>query len=87
MQPQDMVNDEERQEELADDYSTPLAPPDGILDTTDDTHPTADTDIDVQERYDAGISTATGVNDPGNRGVLGYKPPLDEDDEDELEEE
>jgi len=93
MQPQDMINDEEREEKLPDDYSTPAAPPSGIQDTTDDTHPDADTDVDAQERYDAGISAASGADDQGNRGVFSFKPPLDEDDEedepdkDELEEE
>lgn len=75
MQPIDEPNDEERQEKLPGDYSTPFSPPGGINDTTDDTHPDSDTDVDVQEHYDAGITAASGADDPGNRGILGYSPP------------
>jgi hypothetical protein len=80
-------NDEEKQEQLPNDYSTPFSPPSGIQDTTDDTHPDADTDLDEQERYDAGISAASGADDPGSRGVLGYSPPAGNDDDDDKEEE
>jgi len=75
-------NDEEKQEKLPNDFSTPFSPPSGIQDNTDDTHPQADTNIDSQERYDEGISGASEVDDPGNRGVLGYSP-ADDDDEEE----
>jgi len=77
MQPIDEPNEEERLEKLDGDYSTPFSPPSGIQDTTDDTQPSADTDVDIQEHYDAGISTASGAEDPGNRGILGYDPDKD----------
>lgn len=68
-------NDEGKQEQLSNDFGTPFSPPSGVQDTTDDTHPDADTDLDDQERYDAGISAASGAEDPGNQGILGYKRP------------
>jgi hypothetical protein len=74
MQPQDEPNEEERQEKLDGDYSTPFSPPSGIQDSTDDTQPSADTDVDVQEHYDAGISAASGVEDRGSEGILSYDP-------------
>ena len=76
-------NDEEKQEKLDNDFSTPFSPPSGIQDSTDDTHPQADTNVDSQERYDEGISGASGVDDPGNRGVLGYRPSADDDEDEE----
>ena len=80
-------NDEEKQEKLPNDFSTPFSPPSGIEDTSDDTHPEADTNVDLQERYDEGISGASGVNDPGNRGIGSYTPPpVSDDDEDDEEE-
>jgi hypothetical protein len=82
MPPQGIVNDEDRQEELPQDYSTPFSAPGGVHDTTDDTHPEADTNVDSMEHYDEGISGATETDDPGNRGVLGYAPPSQSDDED-----
>jgi len=79
MPPHGLTNDEDRQEELPQDNSTPFSPPSGVQDTTDDTHQEADTNVDAHEHYDEGISGAIEVNDPGNRGILGYKP--EEDDE------
>ena len=79
MQPTDDTNDEEKQEKLAGDYSPPFSPPSGIQDTTDDTHPDTDTDVDAQEHYDAGISAASGADDPGDRGILGYTAPADDE--------
>lgn len=84
MPPQGIVNDEDREEELPNDYSTPFSAPSGTDDTTDDTHPEADTNVDSMEHYDEGISGATETSDPGNRGILGYTPP---DDDDHTEEE
>lgn len=75
MPPQGLTNDEDRQEELPQDYSTPFSPPSGTDDTTDDTHPEADTNVDAHEHYDEGISGADETSDPGNRGILGYTPP------------
>jgi hypothetical protein len=86
MPPQGVTNDEDRQEELPQDYSTPFSAPSGVNDTTDDTHPEADTNVDSHEHYDEGISGATETSDPANRGVLGYTPPA-QDDEDDTEEE
>ena len=85
MPPQGIVNDEDRQEEIDQDDSTPFSAPEGIEDTTDDTHPQADTNVDSMEHYDEGISGATETSDPGNRGVLGYTPPDDNDDDSEEE--
>jgi hypothetical protein len=83
MPPQGITNDEDRQEELPNDYSTPFSPPSGADDTTDDTHPEADTNDDPMEHYDEGISGATETSDPGNRGILGYTPPDEDDDTEE----
>lgn len=88
MPPQGIINDEDRQEKLPQDYSTPFSAPSGVDDTTDDTHPEADTNVDSMEHYDEGISGATETSDPGNRGILGYSPPTsDDDDEEDTEEE
>lgn len=89
MPPQGLTNDEDQQEELAQDNGTPFSAPDGVQDTTDDTHPQADMNPDTQEQYDEGISGATETSDPGDRGVTGYTPPAGrsaEDDEDDEEE-
>lgn len=75
MPPQGITNDEDRAEQLPQDNSTPFSAPDGTDDTTDDSHPQADTNVDSQEHYDEGISGATETTDPGNRGVIGYNPP------------
>jgi hypothetical protein len=80
-------NDEEKQEKLANDFSTPFSPPSGIQDNSDDTHPEADTNVDEQERYDEGISGASGVDDPGDRGISGYTPAPRSDDNQDLDEE
>ncbi len=77
MPPQGLTNDEDKQEELAQDNATPFSAPGGTDDTTDDTHPEADTNVDSMEHYDEGISGATETNDPGSRGILGYTPPND----------
>jgi len=82
MPPQGLVNDEDREEKLPQDYSTPFSAPSGTDDTTDDTHPEADTNVDAHEHYDEGISGADETSDPGSRGILGYTP-TDEDDEEE----
>jgi hypothetical protein len=86
MPPQGLVNDEDREEKLPQDYSTPFSAPSGTDDTTDDTHPEADTNVDVHEHYDEGISGADETSDPGSRGILGYTP-TDKDDDDEDDEE
>jgi hypothetical protein len=81
--PQGIVNDEDEQEKLDQDYSTPFSAPSGVHDTTDDTHPQADTNVDAMEHYDEGISGADETSDPGNRGVLGYTPHQSDDDSDD----
>lgn len=79
MPPQGITNDEDEQEKLPEDYSTPFSAPNGIQDTTDVTHPEADTNVDSMEHYDEGISGATETADPGNRGVTDYTPPKADD--------
>lgn len=74
MPPHGLTDDEERAEELPQDYSTPFSAPSGARDAVDDTHQEADTNVDSHEHYDEGIAGATEVEDPGNRGILGYKP-------------
>jgi hypothetical protein len=87
MPPQGIVNDEDNQEKLPQDQSTPFSAPSGIHDSTDDTHPQADANVDSMEHYDEGISGADETDDPGNRGVLGYTPAASSDDDDEDTEE
>ena len=69
MPPHGITNDEDRQEQLPGDTSTPFSPPNGVQDTADDTHPQADTNVDDHEHYDEGISGAIEVSDPGDRGI------------------
>jgi hypothetical protein len=83
MPPHGLVNDEDDQEKLPEDFSAPFSAPSGVQDTTDDTHPQADTNVDSMEQYDEGISGADETDDPGSRGVLGYTPPDDDDDDEE----
>lgn len=85
MPPQGVTNDEDRAEQLPEDNAPPFSAPDGVDDTTDDTHPEADANVDAHEHYDEGISGADETQDPGNRGVLGYSPPAGSDDDDEEE--
>lgn len=87
MPPQGLVNDEDNQMKLPGDDTTPFSPPSGVQDTTDDTHPEADTNVDSMEHYDEGISGATETSDPGNRGVIGYTPADDDGDDEDTEEE
>lgn len=86
MPPQGIVNDEDEQEKLDQDYSNPFSASDGTQDTTDDTHPQADANVDSMEHYDEGISGADETIDPGNRGVLGYTPAASDDTDDDEEE-
>jgi len=74
MPPHGLTNDEDRAQKLPQDDSTPFSPPSGIDDTTDDTHPQADTNVDAHEHYDEGISGASETNDPGARGIKNYDP-------------
>lgn len=75
MPPHGITNDEDHQEELPQDNSIPFSAPSGVQDTTDDTHPQADTNVDTHEHYDEGISGADEVVDHGDRGITGYAPP------------
>jgi hypothetical protein len=86
MPPQGLINDEDEQEKLSQDYSPPFSAPSGADDTTDDTHPQADTNVDSMEHYDEGISGATETSDPRGRGILGYTPPPRADRDDKNEE-
>jgi hypothetical protein len=73
MPPQGIINDEDRQEELPQDNGTPFSAPSGVQDTTDDTHPQADTNVDSHEHYDEGISGASETVEK-EPGILGYDP-------------
>jgi hypothetical protein len=79
MPPQGITNDEDNQMKLPGDSTTPFSPPSGVQDTTDDTHPEADTNVDAHEHYDEGISGASETIDKGDRGILGYEPKKSED--------
>ena len=75
MPPQGLTNDEDAQQHLPQDNSTPFSAPDGAQNTTDDTHPQADTNVDSHEHYDEGISGASETSDPADRGIEDYHPP------------
>ncbi len=71
--------DEERQEELIEDNETPFQAADDVKDRSlDDTHPATDAEVQPEELYEAGLSEATGIEEP-NQGnaVLGYNPEED----------
>jgi hypothetical protein len=73
--PTDEENNEERQEKLAGDYTRPFSPPDDVKSTVDENNQMFDSmDVDPHQVYDEGKSNAAEVNDPGERGVRGYKP-------------
>lgn len=54
-----------RDEALPGDYDTPFSPPQGVQDRIDDTHPTTDSRIEPEDRYDEGIEGASGGDLPG----------------------
>ena len=64
-------------QKLPGDYDTPFSPPDGVQDRIDDTFQPTDTNVDSQERYDAGIEAASGTDMPDEAA--------DEDDANEIE--
>lgn len=68
------ANEEEKQEKQPQDFSTPFSPPNGVRDSLPPDHPQTDLRENEQAHYDAGRDDATGVSDPGPRGVLGYDP-------------
>jgi hypothetical protein len=73
--PSDEDNAEERQEKLPADYDRPFSPPDDVKSTVSDDNEMFDSmDVDPHQAYDEGKSNAAEVNDPGDRGVTGYKP-------------
>jgi len=78
-------SDEEDLEKEDQDFSRPFSPPEGVKDNIPKDHPEVDTNMDGQEWYDEGRSGASGVDDPGNEGVLGYTPPPVSDDDDDEE--
>lgn len=87
--PPDEPYDEEQLEELPEDYETPFSPtreandriaaPGGISFATsklDSTHPSTDSNIQLEELYDEGLSGAAEAEEPNARDtVVGYKPP------------
>lgn len=50
------------QPRLPDDYSRPAADPDDVAETIPKTHPETDTNIQIGEEYDEGLSGATDVD-------------------------
>lgn len=87
--PIDEPNDEEELEQEVNDFDTPFSPPDekrvdiedwdeelGTRFDLDPTHPITDTNIELEELYDEGISGAAEASEP-NAGdaVIGYKRP------------
>jgi hypothetical protein len=66
---------EERQEKLSGDYTRPFSPPDDVKSTVGSDNQAFDSaDVSTQQAYDENISNAAEVNDPGDRGVKGYRP-------------
>ena len=80
------ASDEEDLEKEPGDFSRPFSPPEGVADNVPADHPEVDTNVDIQEWYDEGRSGASGVDDHGSEGVLGYTPPPKSDDDDDEEE-
>ena len=74
MPPQGIVN-EDKQQQLPQDNSTPFSAPSSAAGTGDDTHPQTDTNIDSHEHYDEGVSGAAETDDPGDRGIIQFNPP------------
>jgi hypothetical protein len=73
--PTDEDNSEERQEKLAQDNSRPYSPPSDVKSTVGDDNEVFDSmDVDSHQAYDENLSNAAEVDDPGNRGVRGYRP-------------
>jgi hypothetical protein len=69
--PTDEDNAEERQEKLAGDFTRPFSPPDDVKKPVPIDNEVYDSmDEDPHEVYDAHLS----VEDPGDRGVRGYRP-------------
>ena len=84
--PPDEPNDEEKLEELPEDYDTPASPPAEAWVSIDDdegrplrrpaldpTHPITDADIEDEDVYEGGVSGAAGAEEP-NAGdtVISY---------------
>lgn len=85
--PIDEPNEEERLEQLPEDYATPFSLPDDsdvtIADTAeatrsrpvlDDTHPSTDSNFEISEAYHSGRASTAGAEEP-NAGdeVIGYR--------------
>jgi hypothetical protein len=51
----DMFNPQTDEERLPEDGNSPADDPDDVQGTLPDDHPDTDTDVDDQERYDAGL--------------------------------
>jgi hypothetical protein len=68
--PPDEPTDEERQEELDQDSTTPFQPADDTSSApVDDTHPATDTDVDSDELYQEGTTAATNAPEPDDPGA------------------
>lgn len=86
--PPDEPYDEEQLEELPEDYETPFSPtreskdmisaPGGMSFATsklDSTHPSTDSNIQLEELYDEGLSGAAEAEEPNAKDtVVGYNP-------------
>jgi len=64
---------------LPQDNGTPAQPAADPAAQIDDTHPATDsaTNTDSQEAYDAGVSAATGAQEPTQPAVTSFTPPAD----------
>lgn len=73
--PTDEDNAEERQEKLVEDNDRPFSPPSDVKSTVPTDNEMFDSaDADSHQAYDEDLSNAAEVDDPGDRGVRGYRP-------------
>lgn len=81
--PPDEPNPEEQQEEERRDYQTPFSPPSDVPGTTTEdgsqttypTHPQTDSNVQLEEIYDAGPYAASGIPEPiQHNNVTAYDP-------------
>lgn len=67
-------NDEEKEEKLPNDYSSPFSPPEGQQDRIPQDHQSLDALNSDQEWYDEGREGEAETHDPGDQGIKGYHP-------------
>jgi hypothetical protein len=68
-------NSEERLEKLPQDHDRPFSLPEDVKSTVPDENEVFDSmDVDPHQAYDEGKSNAAEVNDPGDRGITGFRP-------------